>query len=173
MRVVCASLAARLADAICTRSRRIGRRAEYSARAVSNADHAGTRIRAGDCRAPRRDRAWFYALAVSCVEFIMRGLGEIVRRSLLNLKLAASVEPRCRGCHKTKTPQRPQNQDVLAVAEARRRGKERLLGVRRSRSSRQATGRVNIKFGARLGSTKYRKFKEILPARGSQQKRRF
>ncbi len=54
----------------CTRSRRIGRRAEYSARAVSNADRAGTRIRAGDCRAPRRDRAWFYALAVSYVEFI-------------------------------------------------------------------------------------------------------
>ncbi len=77
MRVVCASLAARLADAICTRSRRIGRRAEYSARAVSNADRAGTQIRAGDCRAPRRDRAWFPALAVSRVEF-MRGLGEIV-----------------------------------------------------------------------------------------------
>ena len=77
MRVVCTSLAAQLADAICTRSRRIGRRAEYSVRAVSNADRAGTQIRAGDCRAPRRDRAWFPALAVSRVEF-MRGLGEIV-----------------------------------------------------------------------------------------------
>ncbi len=103
MRVVCASLAARLADAICTRSRRIGRRAKYSARAVSNADRAGTQIRAGDCRASRRDRAWFRALAVSCVEF-MRGLGEIVRRASRNLKRAAVVEPRCRGCHKTKTP---------------------------------------------------------------------
>lgn len=54
------------------------------------------------CRAPRRDRAWFRALAVSCVEF-MRGLGKIVRRSSRNLKRAAVVEPRCRGCRKTKT----------------------------------------------------------------------
>ena len=57
----------------------------------------------GDCMAPRRDRAWFCALAVSCVEF-MRGLGEIVQRELLNSKRAAAVEPRCRGGHKTKTP---------------------------------------------------------------------
>ena len=55
------------------------------------------------CRAPRRDRAWFRALAVSCVEF-MRGLGEIVRRALLNLKRAAVVKPICRDYHKTKTP---------------------------------------------------------------------
>ena len=126
----------------------------------------------GRLQAPRRDRAWFRALAVSYVEF-MRGLGEIIQRSSRNLKRAAVVEPRCRRGHKTKTPQWLRNQDVSAAAEARRRDKERLLGVRRSRSSRQATGRVNIKFGARLGSTKYRKFKEILPARGSQQKRRF
>ena len=55
------------------------------------------------CRTPRLDRAWFRALAVSCVEF-MRGLGEIVQRALRNLKRAAVVEPRCRGGHKTKTP---------------------------------------------------------------------
>ncbi len=104
MRIVCASLAARLADAIYTRSRRIGRRAEYSARAVSNADRAGTQDSSGDCRILWRDRAWFFALAVSCVEF-MRGLGEIDRRALLNLKRAAVVEPRMpRLSQNSKTP---------------------------------------------------------------------
>ncbi|WP_298043522.1 hypothetical protein [uncultured Campylobacter sp.] len=56
-------------------------------------------------------------------------MGEIVRRSLLNLKRAAVVEPRCRGCHKTKTPQWLRNHDVSAAAEARRRDKERFLAA--------------------------------------------
>ena len=47
--------------------------------------------------ASRRDRAWFCALAVSCVEF-MRGLGEIVRRALLNLKRAAAAKKRHSSC---------------------------------------------------------------------------
>ena len=76
----------------------------------------------GRLQAPRRDRAWFRALAVSYVEF-MRGLGEIIQRSSRNLKRAAVVEPRCRRGHKTKTPQWLRNQDVSAAAEARRRDK--------------------------------------------------
>ena len=102
MRVVCASLAARLADAIARAQDGSAACGIFGANRKQRRSCGHAKFERAICRVLWRDRAWFRALAVSCVEF-MRGLGEIVQRALLNLKRAAVVKPRCRGGHKTKT----------------------------------------------------------------------